>query len=244
TLEVVPGTYTVLFSYIGYVGKEVTEIKVEEDKTVTLDVALMPSSDQLEEVVVSVSARKNTEQSILNMQKNAGVVMDGLSAQSIKRAGASNIASAVRVIPGVSVQDGKYLYVRGLGDRYTKSILNGMEIPGLDPDKNTIQMDIFPTAILENVVVLKSASAEQPADFTGGVVHIVTKDIPTQKQIGVSVSLGYNPNMHFQNNFVAGPRSGTDFLGFDNGDRNLPISNQLDIPHPSAPGAEESLESI
>src|SRR5690606_36605110 len=122
TLEVVPGTYTVLFSYIGYVGKEVTEIKVEEDKTVTLDVALMPSSDQLEEVVVSVSARKNTEQSILIMQKNAGVVMDGLSAQSIKRAGASNIASAVRVIPGVSVQDGKYLYVRGLGDRYTKSI--------------------------------------------------------------------------------------------------------------------------
>ena len=244
TLEVAPGTYTVLFSYVGYVGKEITEIKVEAGKAATVDVTLTPSADQLEEVVVSVSVRKNTEQSILNMQKNAGVVMDGLSAQSIQRAGASNIASAMRVVPGVSVQDGKYLYVRGLGDRYTKSILNGVDIPGLDPDKNTVQMDIFPTGVLENIVVLKSASAEYPADFTGGVVDIVTKDIPAQKQMGVSLSLGYNPDMHFQDNYVSGSSSGTDFLGFDNGMRSLPISKNLDIPTPTSANGRETLEGI
>ena len=74
-------------------------------------------------------------------------MLDGLSSQGIKKAGASNIASAVKSVPGVSVQGGKYVYVRGLGDRYTKSILNGVDIPGLDPDRNTIQMDIFPTNI-------------------------------------------------------------------------------------------------
>src|SRR5690606_36902186 len=223
TLEVAPGTYKMVFSYVGYVTKEVTDVKVESGKATHVDITLLPSSDQLEEVVVSVSARTNTEQSILNMQKNDGVVIDGLSSQAIQRSGASNIASAVRVVPGVSVQDGKYLYVRGLGDRYAKSILNGVDIPGLDPDKNTVQMVIFPTGVLENIVVMKSASAELPADFTGGVVDIVTKDIPAQKQLGVSLSLGYNPHMHFQDNFVSYKGSSTDVFGFDNGVRKLPI---------------------
>src|SRR5690606_25726835 len=153
------------------------------------------------------------------------------------------IASAVRTIPGVSVQEGKYVYVRGLGDRYSKSILNGMDIPGLDPDKNTVQMDIFPTNILENIVVVKSGSAELPADFTGGVVDIVTKDIPSQKQIGISASVGYNPNAHFKNNYVGYQGSSTDFLGFDNGQRELPVGQKASIPTPQSAG-RESLEGI
>ena len=102
----------------------------------------------LDEVVVSVSASTNTEKSVLEFQKKSISLVDGLSSQRIKSTGASNIASAVKSVPGVSVQGGKYVYVRGLGDRYTKSILNGVDIPGLDPDRNTIQMDIFPTNIL------------------------------------------------------------------------------------------------
>lgn len=243
-LELAPGTYKLIYSYVGYISKEITEVTVTPGKAAIVDIALTPAADQLEEVVVSVSARKNTEQSILNMQKNSGVVMDGLSSQAIQRSGASNIASAVRVVPGVSVQDGKFLYVRGLGDRYTKSILNGVDIPGLDPDKNTVQMDIFPTGVLENIVVVKSASAELPADFTGGVVDIVTKDIPSQKQVGLSLSLGYNPDMHFQNNFVTYQGSKTDFLGFDNGDRKLPISNTYDIPNPVVAANRPAVEDV
>lgn len=243
TLQLAPGVYTLRFSYIGYASKEITEVKVEGGKATTVNVALASSSEELDEVVISVSARRNTEASLLSVQKNSAIVMDGLSSQAIVRSGASNIASAVRVVPGVSVQDGKYLYVRGLGDRYTKSILNGVDIPGLDPDKNTVQMDIFPTGVLENVVVMKSASADLPADFTGGVVDIVTKDIPAEKQIGLSLSLGYNPNMHFKDNFVTYQGSGTDFLGFDNGDRKLPVPKQYNIPTPTQ-GGNGTLEDI
>src|SRR3546814_9446983 len=102
-------------------------------------------------------------------------------------------------------------------------------------------MDIFPTNILENLIVIKSASADLPADFTGGVVNIVTKDIPSEKRIGVSLSAGFNPEMHLNNNYVSDPGSNTDFLGFDTGTGNcllvrtwkyrlphLPIMNRLD----------------
>lgn len=244
SFELAPGTYTLTFSFLGYTPKEVSEIVVQAGKTVELNVSLLPASAQLDEVVLTTTVRKNTEASVLNLQKNSVTLMDGLSLESIKSAGAGDIADAIKRVPGVSVQEGKYVYVRGLGDRYTKSILNGMDIPGLDPDKNTVQMDIFPTNILENVIVLKSAAADLPADFTGGVVDIVTKDFPTQKQMSLSVSLGYNPGMHFKDNYLSYQGGGTDFLGFDNGGRKLPISPNLDVPSPSNANENHRLEGI
>src|SRR3546814_170536 len=168
-----PGTYTITYSFLGFQTKAIEGVVVKSGEATQVDVTMEASQDILAAVVVTASARENTESAVLNMQRNSGVVMDGLSAQSIRRAGASTIASAVRSVPGVSVQGGKYVYVRGLGDRYSKSILNGMDIPGLDPDKNTVQMDIFPTNILENLIVIKSASADLPADFTEiGRAHV------------------------------------------------------------------------
>mgnify|MGYP006251434745 FL=1 len=121
---------------------------VSKNKITNLDVVLEPSSNALEEVVITTTAQKSTETSVLNIQKNANVVLDGLSIQAIKKAGDSDIASAVKRVPGVSVQDGKYVYVRGLGDRYSKTMLNSLELPGIDPDKNTLPLDLFPTSIL------------------------------------------------------------------------------------------------
>lgn len=242
TLELSPGTYTIVYSYIGFQTKEIEGVVIKAGEATHVDVAMDISQDMLAEVVVTASARNNTESALLNMQRNAPTLIDGLSAQTIRRSGASNIASAVKAVPGVSVQDGKFVYVRGLGDRYTKSILNGMDIPGLDPDKNTVQMDIFPTNILENVVVVKSASAELPADFTGGVVDIVTKDFPGEKQFGISISGGFNPDMHFKDNYLSYRGGGTDFLGFDDGTRKLPISENTTIPNPA--GDNGTLEGI
>ena len=102
--------------------------------------------------------------------------MDGLSSQSITKSGDTNLAGAIKRVPGVSLQDGKFVYVRGLGDRYSKTLLGGLEIPGLDPDKNTLQLDIFPTNLLDNIIVNKSASADLNSDFSGGVVNIILKD--------------------------------------------------------------------
>lgn len=227
-LEIEAGTYTLVFSFVGYVTKEITDVVVKEDEVVTLDVVLETNS--LDTVVITTSTKRNTENAVLSIQKKSVVVLDGLSAQAIKSSGAGNVASAVKTVPGVSIQDGKYVFVRGLGDRYTKSILNGIDIPGLDPDRNTIQMDLFPTNILDNVIVLKSASAEYPADFTGGIVDIVTKDFPSKAEYSISLGSGYNPDMHFNDNYLTSEGSDTDFLGFDDGTRDLPINRYQPIP--------------
>ena len=119
-------------------------------------------------------------------------MIDAISAASIGKVGDSDAAASVKRVPGGSVEDGKYIYVRGLSDRYTKTLMNGFEISGLDPDRNTIQMDIFPTSILDNIVVNKTFIASMPADFTGGIIDITTKAMPDEKQGGISVSAGYS----------------------------------------------------
>lgn len=231
-LELQEGIYTILYSFVGYETKEISEVEIKAGETTIVDVTLNASSGMLDEVVITTTARRNTEQSVLNLQKNSITVMDGLSIEGMRKTGAGDVASAVKNIPGVSVQGGKFVYVRGLGDRYTKSILNGMDVPGLDPDRNTLQLDIFPTSILENILVIKSSSADLPADFTGGVVDIVTKDFSGREEYSFSIGGTYNSSMHFNSDFLTYEGGKTDFLGFDDGTRDIPIPTGLDIPRP------------
>ena len=227
SIDLPAGVYTVSFSFVGYQTQQLTNVDCTTQNLVELEVTLQAAAQGLEEVVVSVSASKNTEQSVLSFQKKSASLLDGISAQSFKKSGASNIASAIKQVPGVSVQGGKYVYVRGLGDRYTKSVLNGVDIPGLDPDRNTVQMDLFPTSIISNVIVIKSATADLPADFTGAIVDIETTDIPNEKKQSISISAEYNPDMHFNSNYLGYKGSETDFLGFDNGLRDLPTNASI-----------------
>ncbi|TYA74470.1 TonB-dependent receptor [Seonamhaeicola marinus] len=227
-LELDSGTYTIIFSFVGYETKEISNVVIKSGQVTDLDVTL--SSNSLETVVITQTVKRNTENAALALQKKSATLLDAMSAQTIKASGAGNLASAVKSVPGVSVEGGKYVYVRGLGDRYTKSTLNGVDIPGLDPDRNTIQMDIFPTNILDNIVVVKSAAAEYPADFTGGVVDIITKDFPTKFEASVSIGAGFNPDMHGKDNFLIGSGSDTDFWGYDDGTRNVPINRYQRIP--------------
>jgi len=159
SLKLEEGTYTVIFSFIGYETIEISEVNIVAGDAVTVNASIGPLSNELEEVIVKATTAENTEASILNVQKKSINLLDGISAQAFGKIGASRAATAVKSVPGVSVQGGKYVYVRGLGDRYTKSILNGVDIPGLDPDRNTIQLDIFPTSILDNIQVVKSFTA-------------------------------------------------------------------------------------
>ena len=224
-LELTEGTYTLVFSFVGYETKEISNITVSGDAYTLTDIVLNSVAQGLDEVIVTVDARRNTESSVLEIQRKSASLLDGISAQAFRKIGASDIASAVKNVPGVSVQGGKYVYVRGLGDRYSKSILNGVDIPGLDPDRNTIQMDLFPTNMLSNVLVIKSARADLPADFTGGVVDIITKDFPTNEELSINVSTAYNPDMHFNDNYLSYEGGQTDFLGFDDGTRKNKINN-------------------
>ena len=109
-----------------------------------------------------------------------------------------------------------------------------MDVPGLDPDRNTLQLDIFPTNLIDNIIVLKSFTPDLPGDFTGGIVDIVTKDFPDEKKFNISIGASYNPSMHFRNDYITAAGSSTDWLGFDNGTRSIPIRSTTDIPDPIA----------
>ena len=230
--EVVDGTYLIELSYVGYETQQITEINITGDKEFLVDVILNPSSNSLDEVVVTTSQRKNSEVAILAIQKKSINLIDGLSAQTIKKTGDSNLAAAIKRVPGVSIQDGKFVYVRGLGDRYSKTLLGGLEVPGLDPDKNTLQLDVFPTNILDNIIISKSASADLPADFSGGIVNIVLKDFSTLPEYSISISGSYNPEMNFVNNAIRNNPEGTDMFGFNNGYFDRPIGAAQNIPLP------------
>jgi hypothetical protein len=234
TLKLDPGTYTVEFSFIGYSTLNVSEVLVTADEITPLDVRMEEETAVLEEIVVTAKQIRNTEAAVLTIQKKAPQLLDGISSQTFKKIGDSNAASAIKRVTGVSVEGNKYVFVRGLGDRYTKSILNGMDVPGLDPDRNTLQLDIFPTNLIDNIIVLKSFTPDLPGDFTGGIVDIVTKDFPDEKRFNVSVGLSYNPSMHLRSNYITAAGSSTDWLGFDNGTRSLPIRSTTVIPDPIA----------
>lgn len=237
SLSIAPGTYSVRISYISYDPVILTDIVVESNEVTLLDdIGLEVATVGIDEVVVTATQIKNTETALMSMKLKSPIVMDGISATGLRRIGDSDAASAMKRVTGVSVSGGKYVFVRGLGDRYTKTTLNGVEIPGLDPDRNTLQMDIFPTNIIDNLLVNKSFSADLPADFTGGLVNIETKNFPEKKIGSISVGLEYNPNFHFRNNFLTYEGGTTDFLGFDDGTRKNPITNPAILTNTSVVG--------
>ena len=180
SIDVSPGEYTLVFSFVGYNTKEVSNISVKENEVAVINVSLSSVTLSLEEAVITVSAKKNTDQALLKMQKKSANLMDGLSSENFKKVGASNLASAVKRAPGVSLQGGKYIYVRGLGDRYTKSILNGLDIPGLDPDRNTIQT---PTTLLLITYIFSSLQQRINLPISQEVLSTLLQKTFQQKNI-------------------------------------------------------------
>ncbi len=240
--DIPEGEYELTVSFVGYESQKIVSINITASNPKQIfEIVLKPASSQLEEVIITTTAKKNTSNAVLSIQKRSAVLIDGLSLESIRKAGDSDIASAIKRVPGISLDQGKYVYVRGLGDRYSKTILNELEVPGLDPDKNTLQLDIFPTNLIENIQVIKSASSRLDADFTGGIVNIVLKEFSNSPQINISIGTSYNPKMHLKNNYVFDSRSKTDFLGFDNGYRSLLIPRNAKIPDPSRTNPETSV---
>jgi len=183
SLQLDPGTYIMEVAFISYAKKVLPGVVIKAGEVTMLDLGLDSEYQSIAEVVVTAKMVKNTENAMLSMQKKSANMLDGISSQAFKKLGDSNAAGALRRIPGVSVQGGRHVYVRGLGDRYTKTILNGMVIPGLDPDRNSVQVDIFPTNTIDNIVVYKTFSPDLPGDFVGGIVDVVTKDFPEEKTL-------------------------------------------------------------
>ncbi len=227
-LSLPTGTYNIRLSFVSYEPVVVNNVTITEGEVTLLDnLKLREASLGLEEVVVTASMTRNTETAMLAMKMSSPNLLDGITAVNFKKIGDSDAASSMRRVTGVSVEGGKYVYVRGLGDRYTKTIVNGVDVPGLDPDRNTMQLDIFPTNIIDNIMVHKSFSAELPADFTGGMIDIAIKDFPEDKTLNVSVGSAYNPDYHFRSDYLTYKGGSLDFLGFDDGTRKIPAVDNI-----------------
>jgi TonB-dependent receptor len=246
SLDLPAGTYAINVSYVSYAPVIIENVLIKSGEVNALEqVLLSQKGADLKEIVISAEAIRTSELALMNMKKNADGLLDGISSAQFKKVGDATAIEAAKRVTGVSIEDGKYIYVRGLGDRYTKTTLNQTEIPGLDPDRNSLQMDIFPTSLIDNIIVAKNFTADQPADFTGGLINIETKSFPEKKIFNVSLSTSYNPAMHFNRNYLNYEGGKTDFLGFDDGTRALPAgANKTVIPTPLGNASDSEIRNF
>jgi outer membrane receptor protein involved in Fe transport len=229
-----PGVYDITVRYITYTTKNVIGIRVTVNETTILNVSLDPEIAQLGEVTVSAEAIMNNDATLLKYRQKSIGFTDAISAESISRSGGSDAASAMKKVTGATVVGGKYVYVRGLGDRYTNTQLNGLELPTSNPDRKSFQLDLLPSHLLDNIVTLKTFTPDKPGNFSGGLVDITTKGIPEYFYVNLSVKQGYN-TMSSMSDILLGEGSGTDWFGKDDGYRSEPgiLKNRASTAFPS-----------
>lgn len=234
SLNVNPGAYDIMVSYISYQDILIENVEVSAGEVALLNNLRMKDADlKLSEVVITAEALRNNEIALINLRKSSVLILDGISSARMSLTGDATAVDAIKRVPGVTIEGGKYVYVRGLGDRYSKTMLNNVDIPGLDPDRNTLQMDIFPTNLIGNITVSKNFTAEMPADFTGGLLNIETIAFPEKPTMQVSLGTSYNPDMNLVDDYITYNSGNYDILGFDDGIRSLPkIARNENIPSP------------
>lgn len=215
---------TLVFSYNG-VSKEVEEIEVLAGKVTTQNVGLEVRAKTGDAVVVksTSNARKETAAALISYQKNTSVVAQVISAETIKRSPDKNTGEVLKRVTGTSVQEGKYLVVRGLSDRYNQAMLNGILLSSTEPDRKTFSFDIFPAAMIDNIVMNKTFIPELPGEWAGGLVQVQTRDVPSSSFLNVQAGTGFNSNT-IGRDFLQARGGNLDWLGVDNGTRGLPSS--------------------
>ena len=225
--------HIVKLTSVGYAPKEVTEVEVAENQVLNLELQMETASKTETNIVVkSSSAKKETVNALIAYQKNTPVVAQVISAEAIRRSPDKNTGEVLKRVPGTSIQDGKYLVVRGLADRYNQAMLNGILLSSTEPDRKTFSFDIIPSAMIDNIIVNKSFIPELPGEWAGGLIQVNTKDVPAKNFLSVQVGTGFNTQT-IGKDFYTYQGGKTDFLGFDDGTRSLPSS----IPVKSTFGA-------
>jgi outer membrane receptor protein involved in Fe transport len=227
------GFYNLIASMVGYKKLTVTGVEVKADQTTKIDITLSSETIETEEVIVTARMLENNEATLLKLRQRSNSISDAISAELISRSGSTNAADAMTKVTGASVVGGKYVYVRGLGERYSSTHLNGVELPSADPDKKSFNMDLFPTGVLDNIVTLKSFTPDKPGNFSGGIVDIATKSYPDQFTLKLSGSSSYNSVTTLKDNFLTYSGGGSDWFGMDDGTRKMPdilSNNDLTIP--------------
>jgi hypothetical protein len=193
-LSLAPGTYTIQFSFIGYESIE-EKISIKSGETITINKALGSGSYQLQDVVIKKVASREKETALLLEQKNAVEIKQSIGAQEMARKGVSDVATAVTKTTGITKQEGSgNIFVRGLGDRYNSTTMNGLPIPSNNPDKKNISLDIFSTDIVELVSIDKIYNSRFFGDFAGGNIDIISKDFKGKPFIKIETGSKINSN--------------------------------------------------
>jgi hypothetical protein len=216
--------YELTFSAVGYGEKTIDEVEVTAGQVTDLNVSLTATGKNLSTVTVTAnrsSARKESTASLIQFQKNTNTVAAVVSAEAIRRSPDKNTGEVLKRVPGTSVQEGKYLVVRGLSDRYNQAMLNGILLSSTEPDRKTFSFDIFPSSVIDNIIINKAFVPEYPGEWAGGLVQVNTKEIPSQNFLNIQVGTGFNTNT-LGSSFYKYKGSNLDWLGFDNKVRALP----------------------
>jgi outer membrane receptor for ferrienterochelin and colicin len=219
--NVTPGTYAVSVSYVSYQTQVIPSVKVVARQEAVVNVKLSDADLQLQNVVVVAQRKLGTEMAVLNTVRNSLPVMNGISSQQIAKTQDSDAAEVLRRIPGITIIDDRFIVVRGLAQRYNSVWLNNATTPSSETDSRAFSFDVLPSSLIDNMMVYKSPSPELPADFAGGFVRVMTKNIPDGNSYSFQYQAGFNTNASFKT-FKLTNRLGADYFGFGAGGRMLP----------------------
>ena len=185
-------SFTVEVSCISYQTMRVSDVKINSGKSTPLDVILQEASEMLGEVVVTATYNKASANALYAKQKNMVAMSDGISADLMKKTSDNNVAQVLGRVAGVSVESGKYITVRGMGERYNNVQLNGATLPSTEPNRRNFSFDVIPSGLIDNVTIAKTFTPDMPGEFTGGLVEVNTLAVPNQKFFNISVGTGMN----------------------------------------------------
>ncbi|ADE16845.1 TonB-dependent receptor [Nitrosococcus halophilus Nc 4] len=221
--ELPVGEYSVSVVTAGFNTQIRDQVEIRSEEATEVVFELTPVGLELPEFVVLEPYVAGSIASIIDEQRNAATVSSVLGAEQISRAGDTDVASALKRASGLTLVGGKFIFIRGLGERFSSTLLNGASIPSPDPTRRVVPLDLFPTSVLDNVLIQKGYSVDRPGEFAGGTVSLRTRSVPEEFFIRANVSIGYNEGTTFSEGLTY-EGGDTDILGFDDGTRDLPDS--------------------
>lgn len=231
------GTYNIKCRYISFQDQTISQVKLEAGEVKRIDFTMSSSENALKEVIIEAEQIRNTDAALITLQRQSVAIQDGISTQQITRSGATNAAESMRQMTGANVQDGKYLVMRGLGDRYSISQLNGLPMASPDPYRNSSSLDLIPSSFIENIITLKSFTPDMPGNFTGGNVDISTKTFPETFTLNFGTVIGYNSISSLKDDFLTSKGDKVENFGFYGSKREMPdILNDDAIRNAMTPG--------
>lgn len=217
------GAHELTLAKAGFQPLTVSGVSAAGGDVAKLDFVLTPIEGavvRLENFSVSADALRNSGSGLLVERQKAVAVSDSISSDQMSRLGFNDAAQAMKAVTGASVVDGKYVYIRGLGDRYSSTSLNGAEVPSADPDRRAVQMDLFPAELIDAIVTSKTFTPDRPGNFSGGNVDIRTKSLPDTRTFAFSLGTSFNSQTTGEQ--ILGYPATEDWLGRDDGTRQIP----------------------